>query len=195
MIRIITDTDTTDPVTGRWPSIDPLGEKAFFEIHAKTLKRYQLSKYKAEALKMPYRYLDNNSITLIDINGLIYKKCGSTATRSLELAQGLYEEAVSAIIARHIYIVTDDNDILDPFGSGEDGDHWTKARSPIFILSCMDCGKFSECLKRQMSPKVCGTHRLLFNNCQTVASNAIATCFREQFSWSLYWKSIKGCCD
>jgi len=72
-----------DPVTGRWPSRDPLGEHAFFgEYDVKYSKSYEdHSKLLAESLMPGYLFLKNNPNNYFDFNGLqatpsaIWKSC------------------------------------------------------------------------------------------------------------------------
>jgi len=68
-----------DPVTGRWPSRDPLGDEVFFQSYMReslnNLNRKQLEEkiqsVKSETQKNLYAFVNNNSANSVDSFGLI----------------------------------------------------------------------------------------------------------------------------
>ena len=62
-----------DPVTGRWPSRDPIGEKAFFDSYTAGKSDKDKSHLGIESLKGRYGFLENSPTNKIDENGLAMK--------------------------------------------------------------------------------------------------------------------------
>jgi RHS repeat-associated protein len=60
-----------DPVTGRWPSRDPLGDEAFFNQYSKGLGEDEIAALKIESRKNPYAFIENSSPYNFDIFGLL----------------------------------------------------------------------------------------------------------------------------
>jgi RHS repeat-associated protein len=59
-----------DPVTGRWPSRDPIGDVAFFNPVSKLMTGLRFEDYVSELHKMCYGFLENGPISVIDKLGL-----------------------------------------------------------------------------------------------------------------------------
>jgi hypothetical protein len=69
-----------DPLTGRWPSRDPLGDEVFFRSYTENMSNWDYLSLKDESLKMPYSFVDNKPINHFDVLGLAMgptksKKC------------------------------------------------------------------------------------------------------------------------
>jgi RHS repeat-associated protein len=81
-----------DPVTGRWPSRDPLGDLSFFESYTKDLNDAAVSHFYRESLKMPYLMIDNQIVNKYDIHGLAGPLVPAAAAvillKALDLAAG-----------------------------------------------------------------------------------------------------------
>jgi hypothetical protein len=59
-----------DPLTGRWPSRDPIAEEAFFERYTSAMKFSDKQAMKDEALKPAYLFVLNDPTNGYDVHGL-----------------------------------------------------------------------------------------------------------------------------
>ena len=59
-----------DPLTGRWPSRDPIGEEVFFSFYAKGLENEARSKLREKTFENLYAFINNNVVNIIDVLGL-----------------------------------------------------------------------------------------------------------------------------
>ena len=59
-----------DPVTGRWPSRDPIGEKSFYDAYVSKVSPRERDDLDYERFKSPYLMIDNDTIDASDRLGL-----------------------------------------------------------------------------------------------------------------------------
>ena len=64
-----------DPVTGRWPSRDPLGDEAFLLSFTKGKNEEEVEAYRVETYNNLYAFVKNTPITSQDYKGLKILKC------------------------------------------------------------------------------------------------------------------------